>query len=73
MRRALESADLTARQWEVVELVGRGMSYKRAASAMGVEYDTIRVYATRIRDRVGLDMDPFRVLVHLWHHRDQAA
>lgn len=72
-----EPPDLTDRQWEVVELVGgEGMSYKKAACAMGVSYATVRVHAAHVRDRSGLDMDPLRALIHLWlHHngRDAAA
>lgn len=72
-----EAPDLTDRQWEVVELVGgKGLSYKRAARALDISYETVRKHAEHIRDRSGLRMDPHHAVLHLWYRfngRDDAA
>lgn len=60
--------DLTERQWEVVRLVGgHGLSYKRVGRRLGISYATVRWHATEARNRAGLDMAPYRAVLHLWY------
>lgn len=46
---------LSARQWQVVELVLRGYSNREVATALGVTLATTKKHLTRIFDKVGVD------------------
>ena len=67
---------LTPRKREVVELVGgEGLSYPEAAVRMGHYYrggdhispETVRRYASEIRDEMGVSLTPQRAMWHLYH------
>lgn len=61
---------LTVRQRDVVRLIGRDrMSYKGVARKLGISQHTARVYAVRIRDKIGSDLAPRDALTaYYWNH-----
>jgi DNA-binding NarL/FixJ family response regulator len=46
--------ELTARQFQVVQLVARGFTDKRIATELGMEYNTVRVHVAAIAYRLCL-------------------
>ncbi|TAL00868.1 MAG: LuxR family transcriptional regulator, partial [Verrucomicrobia bacterium] len=46
--------DLTDREMQVFELIGRGMSRKRIAERLKLDVNTVETYRTRIRERLQL-------------------
>ena len=68
---------LTPRKREVVELIGGELlSYREAGERMGHFYqggralspDTVRKYATEVRDAMGSDRKPRAALIDLYRH-----
>ena len=58
---------------QVTVLVGRDrMPYKRIANHLGIKTETVRTYATVIRDKLGSSLPPRDALTeYFWTHRGE--
>lgn len=57
------SVTLTPRERQVVLLIQQNKKYREIASELGLGYETIKTYATRIRKKLDLSS---KVAVALW-------
>lgn len=57
------SVTLTARERQVVLLIQQNKKYREIATELGLGYETVKTYATRIRQKLGLSS---KVAVALW-------
>lgn len=66
--------ELSPREADVAQLIGRGWGYGRVARALGIAPDTVRVHVCRIADKLE---NPDRLtplmLVALWAHDQQTG
>jgi DNA-binding NarL/FixJ family response regulator len=49
-----ENLPLTAREWQVVQLIQQDKKYREIATELGLGYETVKTYATRIRRKLNL-------------------
>lgn len=42
------------RELEVAQCIAKGMAYKQIAEAMGITAGTVKVYAAKLRERLGI-------------------
>ena len=61
---------LTPRQKELIHLLDSGLEPKRAASRMGLSYETVRAYQKRIGERLGLDTSRLAKLLAVVRERE---
>ena len=57
------SVTLTSRERQVVLLIQQNKKYREIASELGLGYETVKTYATRIRKKLDLSS---KVAVALW-------
>lgn len=57
------SATLTPRERQVVLLIQQNKKYREIAAELGLGYETVKTYATRIRKKLDLSS---KVAVALW-------
>lgn len=55
-----EEIAMTPRQREVLELVGQGLSYKKAGARLGIKGNTVRVYVQQILAKLPEDVRHLR-------------
>jgi DNA-binding NarL/FixJ family response regulator len=67
-RRAQPSPTLTAREREVLELVGRGLSNRLIARRLGISEKTVKAHLTRVFGQIGA---ADRVQAALWWERNR--
>jgi DNA-binding NarL/FixJ family response regulator len=58
-----ENPPLTDREWQVVRLIQQNKKYREIATELGLGYETVKTYATRIRRKLNLTS---KVAVALW-------
>tara|TARA_R110000751_G_scaffold94131_2_gene183676 strand:- start:3388 stop:3636 length:249 start_codon:yes stop_codon:yes gene_type:complete len=58
-----ETWGLTERERQVVELIGKCMTYPEIAEELGLAYETVKTYASRVRKRLSLKS---KVAIALW-------
>lgn len=69
VRRKIEENmdELTPRRRDVVRLIGGyGLTYEEAGEELGLARATMLTHARRIRDRMGVRMDPRKMLKAIW-------
>jgi DNA-binding CsgD family transcriptional regulator len=54
---------LTKRELQVVALIGQDKKYKEIATELDLGYETVKTYAARIRQKLGVNT---KVAVALW-------
>jgi DNA-binding CsgD family transcriptional regulator len=54
---------LTKRELQVVKLIAKDLKYREIADELGLGYETVKTYATRIRRKLGVSS---KVAVALW-------
>jgi len=54
---------LTKRELQVVKLIAKDLKYREIADELGLGYETVKTYATRIRRKLGVNS---KVAVALW-------
>lgn len=57
---------LTAREKQVVALIGKNRKYHEIAQELGLGYETVKTYVTRIRKKLNLSS---KLAVGLWAHK----
>jgi len=57
------SKKLTKRELQVAQLVAQGLKYKEIASSLGLGYETVKTYATRVRRKLGVNS---KVGIAMW-------
>jgi DNA-binding CsgD family transcriptional regulator len=57
---------LTAREKQVVILIGKNKKYREIADELGLGYETVKTYVTRIRKKLALSS---KLAVGLWAHQ----
>jgi DNA-binding CsgD family transcriptional regulator len=57
---------LTAREKQVVVLIGQNKKYYEIAQELGLGYETVKTYVTRIRKKLNLSS---KLAVGLWAHQ----
>lgn len=58
-----EDWGLTERELQVVKLIGTCMTYPEIAEELGLGYETIKTYASRVRKKLNLKS---KIAVALW-------
>jgi len=63
--------DLTRREREVLNLIGKGYSYGQTARLLEprISSRTVERYATNIRDKIGTDLPPLRAVIAFYHRQ----
>jgi len=57
---------LTKRELQIVVMIGRAKKYREIAAELGLGYETVKTYASRIRRKLKVDS---KVAVALWAQR----
>ena len=60
--------DLSERERQVTELIAQGLKYKEIAVELGLQHETIRTYAARVRKKLGMHS---RTEIAIWYVRLQ--
>ena len=65
-----ETSLLTEREWQVVRLIQQDKKYREIATELGLGYETVKTYATRIRRKLNLTS---KVAVALWAQKKRKS
>lgn len=67
MTKPIDGADrLTAREKQIVVLIGQNKKYREIAVELGLGYETVKTYVNRIRKKLELSS---KFAVGLWAHQ----
>ncbi len=67
MKQKPDVADrLTPREKQIVVLIGKNKKYREIADELGLAYETVKTYVTRIRKKLELSS---KFAVGLWAHQ----
>ncbi len=59
----MPTTTLSSREKDVVQQMAQGKTYKEAAEALGLKFETVKTYLARIRKKLGVTS---KVKIALW-------